>query len=148
MIRLLLGRRRTSSEPAPLSTLGPLERQVLETLWNLPAAQPGVLARQVQESMAQPLAYTTITTTLDRLCKKNLLQREKLDRAFAYQARYTRRELSELEARRAIQSLQGSGGQLVSHLIDAVTPQDAALLDELEEKIRRKREALKKEGRS
>ncbi len=143
MIRLLL-RRRNNGEPAPLSSLGPLELQVLETLWTLPSLQGGILARQVQEAMAQPLAYTTITTTLDRLCKKNLLQREKRDRAFAYQPRYTRRELNELEARRAIQSLQGSGGQLVSHLIDAVTLQDAALLDELEEKIRRKREALSK----
>lgn len=148
MIRLLLGRRRTSGEPAPLSGLGPLELQVLEALWALPAAQSGVLARQVHEKMAQPLAYTTITTTLDRLCKKNLLQREKRDRAFSYQPRYTRRELTELEARRAIQSLQGSGGQLVSHLIDSVTLQDAALLDELEEKIRRKREALRKGGQS
>lgn len=136
--------RRRTSEPASLSSLGPLELQVLETLWTLPSPQSGVLARQVQEAMVQPLAYTTITTTLDRLCKKNLLQREKRDRAFAYQPRYTRRELNELEARRAIQSLQGSGGQLVSHLIDAVTQQDAALLDELEEKIRRKREALRK----
>jgi predicted transcriptional regulator len=131
-------------EPASLSSLGPLESQVLETLWRLAnSAISGALARDVQDAIDQPLAYTTVTTTLDRLCKKNLLERTKVERAFVYKAKYSRLQLDELEALQAIRNLAG-GGQLISCLIDAVTDQDAALLDELEEKIRRKRLELKK----
>jgi predicted transcriptional regulator len=128
-------------EPAAVSSLGPLERRVLETLWSLKAT--GAVAREVQEAIDQRLAYTTVTTTLDRLCKKNLIERCKVDRAFVYKSKYTRQALDELEARSAIRKLAG-GGQLVSCLIDAVEAQDAALLDELEEKIRRRRRELKK----
>lgn len=133
------------SEPAPLASLGPLEVRTLETLWSLEA--DGAFAREVQEAIDQALAYTTVTTTLDRLCKKNLIARRKVDRAFVYKPKYTRQELDELEARRAIGRLAG-GGQLVSCLIEAVAAQDVALLEELEEKIRRRREALQQEGQS
>jgi predicted transcriptional regulator len=129
-------------DPVSLSSLGPLESQVLQALWTLGTDGGGAYAREVLAAIEQPLAYTTVTTTLDRLCKKNLLERRKVQRAFVYKPKYTRMQLDELEARRVIRSLAG-GGQLVSCLIDAVTRQDASLLDELEEKIRRRREDLK-----
>ncbi|MEO8663256.1 MAG: BlaI/MecI/CopY family transcriptional regulator [Bryobacteraceae bacterium] len=129
-------------DPVPLSSLGPLESQVLQALWTLGKSGGGAYAREVLDAIEQPLAYTTVTTTLDRLCKKNLLERSKVQRAFVYKPKYTRMQLDELEARRVISSFAG-GGQLVSCLIDAVTRQDASLLDELEEKIRRRREDLK-----
>ena len=66
-------------EPALLSTLGPLEQQVLDTLWVIATSSRGAFARDVREAIAQPLAYTTIATTLDRLWKKNLLERFKVD---------------------------------------------------------------------
>lgn len=131
------------TEPAPLASLGPLESETLQTVWTLAKLGSEVFARDVQQAIGQPLAYTTVTTTLDRLCKKNLLERSKVDRAFVYRPKYTRLQLDQLEARETIRRLAG-GGQLVSCLIDAVTQQDAALLDELEEKIRLKRKDLKK----
>lgn len=129
--------------PATLSSLGPLELQLMQILWSLPPA--GVFAREVQEALTQPLAYTTITTTLDRLCKKNLVDRHKADRAYIYTPKFTRLELEQREANDAIRAL-GTEGQLISCLIDAVEPHDTALLDELEAQIRRKREELKKQG--
>ena len=114
----------------------------MQALWSLGKSGGGAYAREVLDALEQPLAYTTVTTTLDRLCKKNLLQRDKVQRAFVYKPKYTRMQLDQFEANRVIRSLAG-GGQLVSCLIDAVTREDAALLDELEEKIRRRREDLK-----
>lgn len=134
-------------EAATLAALGPLERRMMEALWSPRfSAQAEVLARDVLDTLDQPLAYTTVTTTLDRLCKKNLVVRVKVDRAFAYKPRYTRAEMDEMEARRAIQQLS-SPGQLASCLVDAVAEQDITLLDELEESIRRKRQDLKRSAK-
>ncbi len=105
--------------------------------------------RDVAENLDRSLAYTTVMTTLDRLYKKRLLDRRKSDRAFVYAARVSAHEL---EARRAGDLLAGFlGGSrlsrdlLVSCLIDAVGGQDEALLDELERRIRAKRQQLEAE---
>lgn len=133
----------TGGDPVPVSSLGPLELQLLQTLWVLAADGDPALARDVLDALEQPLAYTTVTTTLDRLCKKNLVTRSKVDRAYAYLPKYNQSDLQELEARRAIRPL-ASAHQLISSLIDTLEPEDPAVLDELEEKIKQKRESLKK----
>jgi predicted transcriptional regulator len=63
---------------------GELERQVLDILWatGVPMS-PG----EVHEAMSgeRDLAYTTVMTTLSRLCDKGELVRSKRGRAFAYE---------------------------------------------------------------
>ncbi len=63
--------------------LGPLEVQVMEILWG--AGERSV--RDVVERLDRKLAYTTVMTTLDRLFKKGLLDRQKSERAFLYSPR-------------------------------------------------------------
>jgi len=102
--------------------------------------------RDVSERLDRPLAYTTVMTTLDRLYKKGLLDRRKSDRAFLYTPRLSRREWEQKRAGDLVASLlsnrQHSSDMLISCLVDAVGQQDAALLDELERKIRIKRREL------
>jgi predicted transcriptional regulator len=85
-------------------------------------------------------------TTLDRLYKKGLLDRRKVERAFVYAPKLTREEWERKRAGDFLaQFLAGpepAGDLLISCLVDAVGEQDAALLDELERKIRRKRREL------
>ena len=100
--------------------------------------------RDVADWLARPLAYTTVMTTLDRLYKKSLLKREKQERAFVYSARLTRAEWEQKMTRDFVAGFP-SHELLISCLVEAVSAQDAALLDELEKKIRRKRKEL--EGR-
>ena len=122
--------------------LGPLEIHVMEVIWD-----GGVSSvRDVVEKLGNKLAYTTVMTTLDRLFKKGLLDREKSERAFLYSPRLSSEEW---ERRRAGDLVAGflSGPEpsrdlLLSSLVDAVGQHDAMLLDELEEKIRRKRQEL------
>jgi predicted transcriptional regulator len=90
------------------------------------------------------LAYTTLTTTLDRLHRKGLLRRHKDGRAFQYSARYSRDELSARRAADALGDLlAGSGeGRAVAPLLSsfvAVTARDRELLDELERLVRDRR---------
>ena len=122
--------------------LGPLEEDVMDVVWRLGAGN----VRDVVRHMERNLAYTTIMTTLDRLYKKGLLDRELTDRAFVYSAKVTREEW---DRRRAGEMMAGflegpeeSQDLLLSCLVDAVGTHDAMLLDELERKIRNKREEL------
>jgi predicted transcriptional regulator len=127
--------------------LGPLELDVMEVMWNFGASN----SRDVMERMERKLAYTTVMTTLDRLYKKGLLDREMTDRAFLYRIRLSREEW---DRRRAGEMMAGflagpeeSRHVLLSCLVDAVGTHDAVLLDELEKKIQRKREELAKKIR-
>ena len=102
--------------------------------------------RDVVEKLERPLAYTTVMTTLDRLYKKGLLRRHKSERAFLYSPSLSRREWEEKRTADFVAGVLAnsprSGELLVSCLVDAVSQQDAALLDEMERKIRLKRKEL------
>jgi predicted transcriptional regulator len=122
--------------------LGPLEIHVMEVLWDHGESS----VRDVMDKMGNKLAYTTVMTTLDRLFKKGLLDRQKSERAFLYSPRLSNQEW---ERRRAgvlvagfLAGPQPSRDLLLSSLVDAVGQHDAMLLDELEEKIRMKRQEL------
>jgi predicted transcriptional regulator len=128
--------------------MGHLEITVMEIVW----AHGESSVHDVAQRLSRPLAYTTVMTTLDRLYKKGLLDRRKSDRAFLYAARLSR---ADWERKRADDFLAGflsgpapSGDLLISCLVDAVSQQDAALLDELERKIRIKRKELDRRSRA
>ncbi len=127
--------------------LGPLELDVMEVMWNFGVSN----SRDVMKRMERELAYTTVMTTLDRLYKKGLLDREMTDRTFVYSSRLSREEW---DRRRAGEMMAGflagpeeSRHLLLSCLVDAVGTHDAILLDELEKKIQRKREELAEKNR-
>lgn len=142
MINIL---RRKSPQRGDLRlALGPLELRVMEILWLHGDSNVRDVALQIE----RPLAYTTVMTTLDRLFKKGLLSRRKLERAFLYSPLLSRQEWEHKRAGDWLDSfLAGqnrSGALLVSCLVDAVGQRDEALLDELERKIRLKRKELSK----
>ena len=127
--------------------LGALESKVMDILWTRSDAArcEETSVRDAVNLLARPLAYTTVMTTLDRLFKKGLLDRRKEDRAFFYTPRFSK---IEWEAKRAsdlitnMLSGKSSNDMLMSCLVDAVGSEDAALLDQLENKIRLKRVEL------
>ena len=128
--------------------LGPLEINVMEVVWAVGECS----VRDVVEKLDSKLAYTTVMTTLDRLFKKGLLDRQKSERAFLYSSRLSSEEW---ERRRAGDLVAGflagpepSRHLLLSSFVDAVGQHDAVLLDELEEKIRRKRRELSRAGKA
>ena len=121
--------------------LGPLEKSVVELLW----ASGESSVQDVTQRLERPLAYTTVMTTLDRLFKKGVLDRRLAERAFQYKPRFSRQEMERRQASAFVDGFltRESGELLFSCLVDAVGKYDAALLDELEEKIRRKRKEIK-----
>src|SRR3954464_9835354 len=116
--------------------MGRLETTVMDILWA--AGESSV--HDVVARLDRRLAYTPVMTTLDRLYKKGLLDRKKVDRAFLYAPKFSRPEWERKRAGDFLTSLPGE--LLISCLVDAVGEHDAALLDELERKIRQKRREL------
>ncbi len=117
---------------------GKLEVRVLEALWR----RPGPAAVRDVQADFPGTAYTTLMTTLDRLHRKGVLSRAKAGRAFLYRPRYTRDELRLGVAENALGIIFESGlsaRPLLSFLLEAVGRRDAALLDELEQLVREKR---------
>jgi predicted transcriptional regulator len=66
---------------------GPLESEVMGVVWR--AGRP-VAVREVvddlNESRAEPLAYTTVMTVMSRLAEKDALSRRKSGRSYVYEA--------------------------------------------------------------
>jgi len=118
--------------------LGPLEARVLDALWA--RACPGSV-RDLQPAFPG-VAYTTLMTTLDRLHRKGVLGREKHGRAFVYAPRESRERFQAARASGNLVPLladREGAGAILSFLVDAVSDQDQALLDELERLIHAKR---------
>jgi predicted transcriptional regulator len=125
-----------------LPQLGPLERQLLEEVWSRGSAT----VRELIDDGKITQAYTTVMTTLDRLYKKQLLDRVAEGRAFRYSARQTPDELRRVAAVDGIRQLLGSGNPStlpLSYLVEALSAHDAQLLDELQVLVEKKRRELK-----
>lgn len=129
-----------SNEGTAAATLGPLELELMQILWSRGESN----VRDAVCLLDRPLAYTTVMTTLDRLYKKQLLNRAAEGRAFRYSARVTHEELQRAAAEQAIRQLLGSGSSLpLSYLVEAVTEHDIELLDELQTLVERKRREVR-----
>jgi predicted transcriptional regulator len=132
---------------SPNAQLGPLEQQLLSALWTRGSAT----VREILDAGEIHLAYTTVMTTLDRLFKKQLLDRIAEGRAFRYSPRYTEQELEKAAVGETIRQLLGSSPAAslpLSYLVEAVSEHDARLLDDLQRLLDEKRRELRSELRS
>lgn len=128
------------------STFGPLEIKVLEALW---ARAAPACVRDLQPDFPG-VAYTTLMTTLDRLFRKGMLSRVKEGRAFFYRPKSSQQQLiSELAGSTFATMLPGDAAAvrpILSMFVETVGQRDEALLDELEQLVKARRDELK--GRS
>src|SRR5271156_3161740 len=123
---------------SPKIQLGPLEQQLLEELWKSKSAT----VRELLDHGDLKLAYKTVMTTLDRLYKKQLLDRVAEGRGFRYSPGDTTEELKKAVAGETIRQLLSSspGASLpLSYLVEAVSEHDSVLLDELQQLLDQKR---------
>jgi predicted transcriptional regulator len=126
--------------PAGLaSTLGPLERRVMDELWRRATS---TTVRDLAEAFPG-VAYTTLMTTADRLFRKGLVEREREGRAFRYRPRWSRDELDLHLASTAMATWLADDARalkpLISLFVDEVSRRDESMLDELERLIRQKK---------
>jgi predicted transcriptional regulator len=126
-----------TTPPGLGSIFGTLELRVMEVLWR---RADGVTVRDLQPDFPGA-AYTTLMTTMDRLHRKGVLERQKDGRAFVYRPICSRDEFeSRLVTRALTPLLQGSAAQpILSFFVEEASRQDDRLLDELERLVREKR---------
>jgi predicted transcriptional regulator len=127
--------------------LGPLEERLLDHLWRRGSA---ATVREVRSELGLELAYTTLMTTLDRLFKKGLLDREPDGRAFRYSARSSREAFGAAQLRALLARFFRRGASeapLLASLVEVVSEHDRALLPELERLVREKDLALRQRRR-
>lgn len=124
--------------------LGPLEVRLLAEL----NRRSHATVRELLAAGGMDAAYTTIMTTLDRLYKKGLVERSTDGRSRAYRYRLNHadgdvyRRMFGADLQRVLMSAADPSLPL-SFLVETVTEHDAALLDELERAVERKRRALR-----
>ena len=123
--------------------LGKLERQVLEEIWRF---RREVSVRDIYRAFEERVAYTTLMTTLDRLFKKNLLERRKDGRAFLYTAVIAREDFDQEIKADVIDGLLGQGADgiqpVLACIVATVSERDRELLDELERLVQEKKREL------
>lgn len=98
--------------------LGTLERKVMDVLWEDPDAT--LTGREVADQLPE-YAYTTISTILERLARKELLIRDGQDRIIRYSASDTRAVHIALLMREALDSTRDPDAAL-SCFVQRLTP--------------------------
>jgi predicted transcriptional regulator len=123
--------------------LGKLEQQVLDEVWRFGGE---VSVRDVHRAFDERIAYTTLMTTLDRLFKKNLLNRRKDGRAFLYTAAMAREDFDQGIKADVIDGLLGQGADgiepVLACIVDTVSERDLEFLDELDRLVQEKKREL------
>jgi predicted transcriptional regulator len=123
--------------------LGDLEADVMELVWERPAAQ-GSTVREVFETLydRRRIAYTTVMTTMARLARKNLLRTEKVHQAYVYYSNFSRDEFVSRFVGRILENLLvGFAGPTLEGLGRLSEPRTAERARELLDEIARRRAA-------
>jgi predicted transcriptional regulator len=111
--------------------LGELERAVMDVLWTQPE---GCTAQELVERLAAreggtELAATTVLTVLDRLRRKDFVDRERAGRAHRYRAVSSRDDVVAASMLAVLETTDDRRSALV-RFAGAVSPEEAALLRE------------------
>lgn len=96
------------------NTLTKLELQIMQVIWKRGTSN----VSEVQEELEQSLAYTTVQTMLNILCRKGKLKRKLSGRAYVYSAAVSEAKASGHAVRDLVDRMfGGSSEELVMSLI-------------------------------
>src|SRR4051812_27041173 len=103
---------------------GELEREVMDLLWEAPSPLTG---REVLDLLTprRDLAYTTVTTILDRLARKGVVDRERSGRAFTYTPTVGRDELTATLLHEVLASAGDDRTAALVHFAETASNDDA-----------------------
>src|SRR3981081_3235372 len=113
--RFLLRGFRRPREGASLA-LGKLERQVLEAAWQ----RGEVSVRDIYLAFEERIAYTTLMTTLDRLFRKQILERQEAGVFFVSSPAMSREEFEHGIREDVIDGLLGRGAESVQPVLACI----------------------------
>jgi predicted transcriptional regulator len=124
--------------------LGFLEKEVLEWLWS----QSWSDVRKTHAALGQPrlLSRNTIHSTLERLVRKSLVERERRGRAYVYRACVLRENFVREAVSQTLESIPGADASLLlASFVDVAERVDDTGLAELERLVRIRRRSTEPE---
>ena len=118
---------------------GELEAEIMDTIWGLGTAS----VQDVCDTLGDGYNYKTVTTVMNRLCKKGVLDRQLLSRAFFYQPTQTRDEFEKTVAHSVVSGLfRDFGNSALAQFIDVIDEVEPDQLQRLQELIEAKKKGL------
>lgn len=143
-VRLKGGHLLQSATMPPLPTprprqlsLGPLETEILEILWQMGTATVKEIHDQILTDPDRELAYASVTTVLQRLKQKGWLTCDKLDRAFRWRPLISPEEAKILQAHDQLQTfLAISNPDVVAAFADALDSASVEKLDAIAQRLK------------
>jgi predicted transcriptional regulator len=89
--------------------------------------------------ISRGISLNTVQSTLERLARKDLLERSKQGHAYRYSARVSREQLIADLVNGVVGRLQGDAAASLMAFLDSAEGLDDAALDRLEAELRRRR---------
>lgn len=127
--------------PKQLS-LGPLEFEILNLIWDLGTATVKQVHEQILTNPDRELAYTSVTTVLNRLTKKGWLACDKQNRSFVWRPLVSRAQADSLWAYDQLQQFLAVGNpDTVAAFADHLDQASVEQLEAIADKIRAARKA-------
>lgn len=131
--------------PKQLS-LGPLETEILQILWELGSATVKDVHERILADPDRELAYTSVTTVLRRLTQKGWLTCDKQERAFYWRPLVSRQEAKALEAYEQLQRfLAVSNPDIVLAFADSLDQASLEQLEAIAQRLQAARQAREKQ---
>ena len=116
--------------------LGPLQRQVLEYVWDHPRCTARDCVDDFNARGGKQYAYTTIKTVFDILHRKKLVSRRRVKTAYHFTARESRLGMFQQRLKDLFHRFAGEPRPVASSLVDALQEDDPAQLTELIAELR------------
>lgn len=109
-----------------LPQFGALEAAVMDRVW---ARGGAVNVREILEDLQQErqIAYTTVMTVMDNLFKKGLLRRERVGKAYVYEATASREGHTARLMRQVLEGSRNPAAALV-HFLSELSPRESEAL--------------------
>ena len=118
-------------------TLGDLEVAILEHVWT--AKEVSAKTAHAEIGGERGISLNTVQSTLERLYRKDLLDRTKVGHSYRYSPRVTRHELVAALVRDVVGRFGGDSSAAIAAFVDAADIPDEQALQAIEETLRRRR---------
>ena len=127
--------------PKQLS-LGPLETEILHIVWELGSATVKDVHERILSDPDRELAYTSVTTILQRLTQKGWLTCDKRERTFVWQPKITQEQARSLQAYEHLNQFLAVGNpDVVAAFADSLDQASVAQIEAIAERLRTLRQA-------
>lgn len=127
-------------------SLGPLETEILNIVWELDAATVKDIHDRILSNPDRELAYTSVTTVLNRLTQKGWLKCDKQERSFVWYPRISAVEAQAIQAYEQLQQFLAVGNpDVVAAFADRLDRASIEQIESIAQKLKAIRTAKEKQ---